>query len=1802
MVKLIRHDLEFILNQIKIAEQHAAGTPLSDLIPDPHLPLGLRTVDGSWNNLVPGRELYGAAGQPFPPTLESHFRDAEAPPPGFGPPGSPPTSYTQTSGLVFDSQPRIISNLIADQSTNNPAANAAADKAGGLSIDHDGDPETPNINLIPNVATDAGLSAPFNSWMTLFGQFFDHGLDLVRKGGAGTIFMPLQPDDPLYVQGSQTNFLVLTRATNDAVSPGEDGVLGTADDVHVHVNKTTPWVDQNQTYTSHASHQVFLREYELSADGKPVATGRLLNAPDGGLATWADVKQQAREMLGIDLTDMDVHDVPLLATDAYGMFLRGPNGFAQIVTANGLVEGNPAAPTPTALALRTGHAFLDDLAHSATPQAGLVADADDIAGSSLTPAAPGTYDDELLDAHYATGDGRGNENIGLTAVHHVFHAEHNRLVDHIKHVVLSTGDASFVSEWLLPGSDLRDGVQAAEWNGERLFQAARFSTEMQYQHLVFEEFARKVQPLVNLFVFNNNTEIDPAIVAEFAHTVYRFGHSMLNETVDRVMADGSRDDISLVDAFLNPVEFTKGGTLTPEEAAGAIVRGMSRQHANEIDEFTTDAVRNNLLGLPLDLAAINIARARDTGVPGLNDARKQFYEMTGSGFLKPYDNWLDFALNIKNPASIINFIAAYGTHPLVEAATTVAEKRDAATKLVMGGEGAPADRFEFINGTGAWSGQETGLNLVDLWIGGLAEKQLPFGGMLGSTFNFVFETQLEKLQDGDRLYYLSRVQGLNFLTQLEGQNFTKLIMRNTDLQDDGMHLPADIFSLPAYTLEVDQSKQITNLNENGEFLAGGKADPKGDDPILEAVSPLVIRKDVDGDGDVDYLRYTGADHVVLGGTDEADTLIASEGDDAIWGGAGGDRIEGGAGIDHILGGAGDDIITDMGDDDIIKGEDGNDVIANGNGLDLVMGGAGNDAILVGNDVSEVFAGEGDDFVLGGADADVLLGNEGNDWIEGGPGLDGISGDNSELFFNSSVIGHDVLFGNGGGDTDFDAESGDDVMVQDEAVTRNEGMFGFDWAIHKGDPTAANTDMNIKIFTTELLEILRDRFDQVEGLSGWKHDDILRGDGRGGVVEDGDGNFDNHVLTAEGIARINGLQAILGEGVSSFRDGNIILGGDGSDLMEGRGGNDILDGDAWFNVRLSIRDRNNPDIEIRTVDSLAEIRADLLNGTINPGQLRIVREILTADGSNDVDTAVFTEDAANYDWSQNADGSWTVIHARGTQVDGTDLLRNIERLSFADQTVALSDANSLPEGRPTITGSVTEDALLTASVTFSDPEGVVPGTLSWAWQMLTGDGVWTDIASTETFRPGDAHVGAQLRVVATYRDGGGALERVSSLATAPVANVNDVAVGAVGLSDMTPTAGIAIQAVPGTITDLDGKANATLSYQWQSRVGSNWVDIAAATGPSYVPAENQILRVVVSFTDDRGGLETLYSLPTGRAGRTENGNGLGNVITLTRFDDYSAAGGGGDIVDGGNGDDTLLGEDGNDQLGGLRGNDLLDGGAGDDVINGSFGNDTLLGGIGADSLSGGDGDDQMRGGTQNDTLLGGSGNDGLFGDDGDDEIRAADGDDLIEGGNGADLLHGGDGGDTVRGGEGMDTLLGITGDDRAEGGAGDDRIDGGAGRDSLFGGLGADVLTGGDDADVLHAEEGDDRVNGGVGADFIRGGAGADVLIGGTGADLFHYALAAEGADQINDFAVGEDLLAFSALGFGTGLQPAMQLGARFASNAAGTATEAFGQFVYATSSGVLSWDADGTGAGAAVVIATLGGNPALSASDLTIVA
>ena len=95
MVTFIKSDLDFILDQILIAERNAAGENLLDILPNVQVPWGLRTVDGSFNNLVFNaslgidQSLFGAADTTFPRMTTPVFRTAEGLPADFFGPGSP---------------------------------------------------------------------------------------------------------------------------------------------------------------------------------------------------------------------------------------------------------------------------------------------------------------------------------------------------------------------------------------------------------------------------------------------------------------------------------------------------------------------------------------------------------------------------------------------------------------------------------------------------------------------------------------------------------------------------------------------------------------------------------------------------------------------------------------------------------------------------------------------------------------------------------------------------------------------------------------------------------------------------------------------------------------------------------------------------------------------------------------------------------------------------------------------------------------------------------------------------------------------------------------------------------------------------------------------------------------------------------------------------------------------------------------------------------------------------------------------------------------------------------------------------------------------------------------------------------------------------------------------------------------------------------------------------------------------------------------------------------------------------------
>ena len=540
-----------------------------------------------------------------------------------------------------------------------------------------------------------------------------------------------------------------------------------------------------------------------------------------------------------------------------------------------------------------------------------------------------------------------------------------------------------------------------------------------------------------------------------------------------------------------------------------------------------------------------------------------------------------------------------------------------------------------------------------------------------------------------------------------------------------------------------------------------------------------------------------------------------------------------------------------------------------------------------------------------------------------------------------MIGNDVLIGGGGFD-EFIGEGGDDIMVGGEGEDHFDGGSGFDWGTYKFDRFGVTVDMLVSdLFEPPVAPSnagILDRFAFTEGLSGSAFGDFLRGDDAE-AAEIAVAGAQGSVLT--NFALIDGLQEFVGVGVTSFGSGNIILGGSGSDIIEGRGGNDLIDGDQWLNMRVSVRAGIDPitglptGAEIATFDSLRDMIPFMLDGTYNPGQLQIVREILT--GTANFDTANFSGPLANYTIIVDDNGTpldatdniITVIDntvpVGGLVSDGIDRLTHIERLQFSDQSISFApELNNDPVGQLVILdadgnpdNSPAEGQLLRASiagVTDADNPGTgaITGPVAYHWQveMRPGTGIFEDIraevrgneparAEGATFVVTADLVGLSIRVRAVYQDAHGVLEQVYSPATAAVEDVVVVTTPAPVLPDGSDVFSAGVHLVQSDLAFileqikiaernaagedlLDIIPNSRVAFGLRTVDGSfnNLVNIGNVDQTEFGASDNLFPRLLDPFfRNDQDG-DTFDA----------NGPGPGGVITNTDFGQQ------GDVVD------------------------------------------------------------------------------------------------------------------------------------------------------------------------------------------------------------------------------------------------------------------------------------------------------------------
>jgi Ca2+-binding RTX toxin-like protein len=262
-------------------------------------------------------------------------------------------------------------------------------------------------------------------------------------------------------------------------------------------------------------------------------------------------------------------------------------------------------------------------------------------------------------------------------------------------------------------------------------------------------------------------------------------------------------------------------------------------------------------------------------------------------------------------------------------------------------------------------------------------------------------------------------------------------------------------------------------------------------------------------------------------------------------------------------------------------------------------------------------------------------------------------------------------------------------------------------------------------------------------------------------------------------------------------------------------------------------------------------------------------------------------------------------------------------------------------------------------------------------------------------------------------------------------------------------------------------------------------------------------------------------------------------------------------------DVVSGTDANDQLSDEQGIGRLEGGNGNDVLDGGAGADKLIGGAGIDTAS------YASAATAVTVDL----------SDMERNTGDAAGDTYSQ----IERVTGSSSGDTLRGNSGMNTI---------NGGAGADKIDGMDGGDNLHGSAGNDTLNGGLDNDTLTGDSGNDR---------LYGGMGYDRLSGGSQGDTFVFMSPNEQADTISDFSRSEhDVIALDPEAF-PGLREGFWDGSFLIASEVPEPKGPEARLLYNTTTGHLSYDSDGSGETAAVLVARFEDVPLLHRDDFTFI-
>ena len=533
----------------------------------------------------------------------------------------------------------------------------------------------------------------------------------------------------------------------------------------------------------------------------------------------------------------------------------------------------------------------------------------------------------------------------------------------------------------------------------------------------------------------------------------------------------------------------------------------------------------------------------------------------------------------------------------------------------------------------------------------------------------------------------------------------------------------------------------------------------------------------------------------------------------------------GAGADNLHGGSDGDDLAGNGGDDTIAGAAGNDTLDGGAGADSIFGDLGNDVIRYASSAEFIGATAGND-----APIDSVDGGDDADRIEiagaisiGAAGADSLARVTRVEELRQTAAGAStVILGSNAALSDFrtidlSAAGANASTVTLTGVTRGVTVIGGAGADVLTGGSGSDTLMGAGGADT---------------LRGGEGDDVLEGsDGSDTAVFTGLRSDYTVVRISESLIRVSSVAR-------------------GSDLLTSIETLQFADGSypaTVFQVNTPPTLTAVNTLAPATEDTAFTITYAMLAAAANEADLEgdpiAFRVEAVSSGALRLGSTVVTPGSTVLDAGQSL--TWTPAANANGLLDAFTVraVDSAEASASAVQVrVQTAPVNDVPSGAVVIVGTPIPGAVLTASNTLTDADGL--GAITYTWKAGT---ITLGTGSSYTLRQAD--LGRTVTVTASYTDGGNTTETVTSAPTAPVGGVNNAPVGANAVSvtnEDTP-----LTATLPSATDSDGD---TITYTRATSPANGTATVTATGNFTYTPAANYAGPDSFSYTvsDGRGG--------------------------------------------------------------------------------------------------------------------------------------------------------------------------------------------------------------------------------------------------------------------------------------------------------------------------------------------------------------